>query len=311
MDFVIGVILSLLAGTITNFGFLFQKKGVNSIPLDQRGKGYIRRLVKKPVWVTGIVFQFALGGALTFFAVKYIGPSIYPGLAAVGLIVLALGSVRLNQESLNKLEIAGIFILIGGIALVGSSGLQIEQETALAAVSDGATLVRIAVFTVLAMVVWGGLHFASYKVGKYRATVMAFSNGIAAGMIFFWLSPLTATMSVVFAGDGDATQIIMMVVSGIALAIFGILGPWQLQIAFKYGQASNVVPVVGITQQTIPVIVYFVVYALALPSPMSVYNISIGVFLIVISGFLLGRRQAESMDKPAEAVAASDTATLR
>jgi len=306
MDFVIGVILALLAGTITNLGFLLQKRGVNSIPLDQRGKGYIRRLARKPVWLTGIAFQFALGGALTFFAVKYIGPSLFPGLAAFGLVVLALGSVRLNHESLNKVEIAGIFILIGGIALVGSSGLQIEQETALAAVSDGPTIVRIAVFTVLAMAVWGGLHLASYRVSRYRAAVMAFSNGIAAGMIFFWLSPLTATMPVVFAGDGDTTQIIMMIVSGVALAIFGILGPWQLQIAFKHGQASNIVPVVGITQQTVPVIVYFAVYALPLPSTMSVYYISIGVFLIVSSGFLLGRRQAETLVQPAEAVAASD-----
>ena len=81
--FLIGVILSLLAGAITNLGFLFQKKAVNSIPLSQRGKGYIRRLAKKPIWLTGIAFQFAVGGALTFFGVKYIGPSLFPGLAAV------------------------------------------------------------------------------------------------------------------------------------------------------------------------------------------------------------------------------------
>lgn len=309
-DFLIGVILSLFAGVMTQLGFLFQKKGVNSIPLDQRGKGYIRKLAKKPIWLTGIVFQFAVGGALTFLAVKYIGPSLYPGLAAVGLMVLALGSVYLNHESLKKAEIAGIFIVVGGIALVGFSALQINQETALAALSDRATLVRIAVFTVLGIVIWIGLHLASYKVGKYQATLMALSNGVVGGLMFFWLSPLTATLPVVFMGKGDMTQIIMTVVSIVALVTFGVLAPWQLQVAFKHGQASNIIPVSNITSQTLPVMVYFFIYALTPPTHMSVYYIWIGVFLIVISGFLLGRRQAENMNKPAEAVAASDTATV-
>jgi hypothetical protein len=62
-------------------------------------------------------------------------------------------------------------------------------------------------------------------------------------------------------------------------------------VAFKYAQASNIIPVAQVPNQISPVIVYFYVFALTPPRPISVFYILAGTILTIIAGFLLGRRQ--------------------
>ncbi len=65
---------------------------------------------------------------------------------------------------------------------------------------------------------------------------------------------------------------------------------WQNQIAFKYAQASNIIPVAQVPIQISPVLVYFFIFALTPPRPISVFYILTGTILTIIAGFLLGRR---------------------
>ena len=250
-----------------------------------------------------MVFQYVLGGACGFLATKYVGPALVPGLQAIGLVFLALGSVYMNHESLNKLEMAGIPIMIVGVFLLGISELSIDEDQTLGFLADKAMLIRIALFTVVLYFLWAASYLGSYRAGKRKVTIMALSTGIPGGLTFFWMSPLIVTMFKVLPGEGTLAQAVIMVVSAILLVMNTILFTWQMQAAFKYGQASNIVPVQGVTLQTIPVIVYFGVYALSLPKPGAAYYVSIGVSLIILAGFLLGRRQAGSLDKPADTAA--------
>jgi hypothetical protein len=71
------------------------------------------------------------------------------------------------------------------------------------------------------------------------------------------------------------------------------IGMWQTQECFRYGQASNIIPVQQVPVQIAPVLVYFYVFALTPPSRISVVYMISGVALIIISGFLLGRRQEQ------------------
>lgn len=288
----LGVGLALVSGVFINFGYLLQKRVVNEVPLDQRGKGFMGKLARRPLWLTGMVFQYGFAAACTFLATKYVGPALVPGLQAIGLVVLALGSVYMNHESLNRLEMVGIPTMIVGVVLLGISEIRIDEDQALAFLADKAMLIRIALFTVVLLFLWAASHLGSYRAGKYKVTVMALSAGIPAGLTFFWMSPLIVTMSKVLPGDGTLAQAVIMVMSAILVVMYTILLVWQMQTAFKYGQASNIVPVQGVTLQTIPVIVYFGVYALSPPKPGAAYYVSIGVSLIILAGFLLGRRQA-------------------
>ncbi len=223
---------------------------------------------------------------------KFISPALVPGLQAIGLVFLALGSVYINHESLNKLEMAGIPIMIVGVFLLGISELSVDEDQTLSFLADKATLIRISLFTAFLLFLWAASHFGSYRAGRHRVTIMALSTGIPGALTFFWMSPMIVTMFKVLPGEGTLAQAVIMVVSAILVVMQTILQAWQMQAAFKYGQASNIVPVQGVTLQTIPVIVYFGVYALSPPKAGAVYYVSIGVSLIILAGFLLGRRQA-------------------
>jgi hypothetical protein len=65
---------------------------------------------------------------------------------------------------------------------------------------------------------------------------------------------------------------------------------WQNQIAFKYAQASNIIPVAQVPIQICPVLVYFFIFALTPPRTISVFFILTGTLLTIIAGFLLGQR---------------------
>jgi hypothetical protein len=56
----------------------------------------------------------------------FVGPAIIPGLMASGLILLAIGSIKIIGESLTRLEIIAVFLMIVSITLLGLSQIKIE-----------------------------------------------------------------------------------------------------------------------------------------------------------------------------------------
>jgi len=137
-----GVILAILSGVVNNYGTLLQKKVVNKYRDDDK---FMRSLAKNPIWLFGLILQMVVGGLLFFIAQMYIGPTLIPGLMAAGLIVLAVGSVRLLGEQLNISEIIGIILMIGAIALIGFSNMAIDLADQ--DFLDSALLIRISLFT--------------------------------------------------------------------------------------------------------------------------------------------------------------------
>ena len=61
-------------------------------------KDFMRRLFRNRTWVLGVIFGLGGGTAAYMIAQSMIGPALTPGLMASGLIVLAIGSVRINHE---------------------------------------------------------------------------------------------------------------------------------------------------------------------------------------------------------------------
>ena len=68
-----------------------------------------------------------------------------------------------------------------------------------------------------------------------------------------------------------------------------------MQETFRFAQAANTIPLVKVPVQIAPILVYFYVFALQPPEKLSALLLISGAFLVIVSGFLLGRRQ--TLDK--------------
>jgi hypothetical protein len=292
--YIIGVVLAILSGVLNQTGQLMQKKAVNNLPEEIRKSKFMRTLLKNPLWITGLVMSIGAGSACFMIAQNYIGPALVPGLMASGLIVLALGSVWMNGESLDAFEITGIFLMIIGITLLGFSRLEIKGETVVASLETNAALMRIAVFSLSLAALWVIMHLAALKSGGRRGIVMAVSNGFPFSISNLWIAPLVAVIFLVLEGKGSTSQVVIFVIASIILVGTNMIGMWQTQECFRYGQASNIIPVQQVPVQIAPVLVYFYVFALKAPDSTSVACMLSGVALIILSGFLLGRRQEEA-----------------
>jgi drug/metabolite transporter (DMT)-like permease len=284
----IGVSLAILSGMLNNFGTVIQKKVVNEFSGDSK---FMRNVIKKPLWILGLVLGLGIGSILFLTAQVFIGPALIPGLMASGLIILAIGSIKIVGESLNIKEIIGIIIMILAIFLLGISGLSIDiVNTNLLEVGF---IIRTAIFT-------GSLTLFSIlcqifqkRDANYRGIFLAVLSGFMYSLSNFWVSPLMAVMAHVLSGDFELLELVIFIISAIILILTNTLGIITITQAFRIGQASNLVPIQQVPIQITPIFVYLLVFLLIPPNIFSILYLVIGVILILISSFLLGKRQEQ------------------
>jgi uncharacterized membrane protein len=274
-------------------GIILQKKAVNDMPTADKTQRFLATLLKNPRWLGGLALEYGVGTCAFMIAQSLIGPALVPGLMASGLIVLAIGSVKIIGEALNLSEYIGIALLIAGILLLGLSELEISVDVVRDRLADSNTALRIAILSVSLFLLWGWTHFQSLKLAQRKGILMAFSNGFPFAISNFWISPLIAVFAVVMTGNGNWRQIGLFVLASVILVGCNVLGIRQTNEAFKFAQASNVIPVQQLSVQITPILFYFYVYALKPPKPISGVLILVAVALIILAAFLLGRRQSE------------------
>jgi drug/metabolite transporter (DMT)-like permease len=295
--YISGVALGILGGFLTQGGQLLEKKAVNEARMDHPEKGFMRSLFKSPVWVVGFFVGLGCGTAAYMLAQSMIGPALVPGLMASGLIVLAVGSVKMNKEVLNRSEIFGVFLMMTGILLLGLSGLGINSTQVRATLADRNALLRIAIFTVCVFTFFIISRVLVIVKKNRRGMFIGLGNGFLSSLSDFWINPLLALVVLVLGGRGNATQIIIVGFAASLLVFCGTFITWQNQVAFKYAQASNIIPVAQVPNQIAPVLVYFYIFALSPAKSIAIFYILTGTFLTIIAGFLLGRRQEVPISK--------------
>jgi drug/metabolite transporter (DMT)-like permease len=285
----LGVTFSVASGISNNVGMVLQKRVVSELP-DQE-KRFMRRLIKNPVWLVGLILQLALGTALFIFAQAYIGPALIPGLMSVGLVFLAIGAVRIAHESLGKVEKAGIGLMIVAITLIGLSGLSVQI---MVDYTQPTFLERIWVFT-LAGLVGAVMCFSVPKRYRQRAVLFAIGSGFLTALTNFWIAPLIGVIEKVFTGIAVPTELAMFAAACVILILTGLFSITTLQTAFKTGEASRLVPLQAVPIQIAPALVYFYVFVGMGPSPsdLSMAFMFGGILLIIIAGFLLGKQQGK------------------
>jgi drug/metabolite transporter (DMT)-like permease len=293
LHYIIGVVTAIFCGICMEIGILIQKKVVNDISVEDRKQRFLVTLLKNPRWMGGLILEYGVGSAAYMIAQNLIGPALVPGLMAAGLIVLAIGSVKIIGETLSFSEYLGIALLIAGIALLGLSELEIRGDVVRTCLASSGMIKRIAILTTSLFVLWALTHLQSLKLDRRKGIVMAFSNGFPFAISNLWISPLLAVFAAVMSGRGNWQQVAIFILASIILVGCNVLGIRQTNEAFKFAQASNIIPVQQVSVQLTPILFYFYVYALTPPKAISGVLIIAGVALILAAVFLLGRRQAE------------------
>jgi len=290
LHYLLGVSCGIFGGLLNQGGQLLQKKVVNDIRADAARNGFMRRLLVHPLWLAGLVVGLGGGTAGYMAAQSLIGPALSPGLMASGLILLAVGSVRLNHEQLNRGEKLGIALMVVGIACLGLSGLSIGAAQVRLTLADRAAQVRIAVFTACLFLCCLVSRLLALRSKDRRGLLTALGNGFLACLSDFWINPFLALIVLVLAGRGSFSQNFAFGMAAVILAFTASTITWQNQIAFKYAQASNIIPFAQVPIQISPVLVYFFIFALTPPDLLAVISILAGTLLTIAAGFLLGRR---------------------
>ncbi len=289
-----GVASGIIGGLLMQGGQLLQKKVVNDIRYDDPARGFFRRLIRSPLWVFGYVAGLGGGTAGYMLAQSLLGPALTPGLMASGLIILSIGSVKLNHEELNRSEITGIILMVTGILFLGLSGLSINAAQVRATLADTSAQIRIFLFTAGLFLGCLVSRSLSYRINNRKGLLIALGNGFLSCLSDFWINPLLAVILLVLTGRGSSNQTFFFIMASLILVFSGSVITWSSQVAFKYAQASNIIPVAQVPIQISPILVYFFVFGLTPARPISSVFILTGTLLTILAGFLLGRRAETS-----------------
>jgi hypothetical protein len=284
----LGISLAISSGLSNHIGTVFQKKVINELPDESK---FFRSLVKKRLWLGGLILQYGLGAILYMTAQLFIGPALIPGFMASGLIALAIGSIKIVGETLNKAEILGIFLMILAFFLLGISELSIDiANTNLIEISF---LVRISIFTLVVISLSLVCYILQRESKRFKGILLATLSGLMFVLSNFWVSPMIGVIAKIFTGTFNLGELLIFIISCIILILSNVLGVMTIQKSFKVGQASNLVPIQQVPTLLAPIVIYFLIFLLTPPSVFSIYYLIIGIALIIISSFLLGKRSAK------------------
>jgi len=283
-----GISFAILSGIINNFGIILQKKVVNEIRVEVK---FGRALIKNPLWLLGLMMQLGIGTIFFLLAQVYIGPALIPGLMASGLIILVFGSVKIIGETLKRDEIIGILLMIGAIFLLGISGLSIDisEQNLL----DMMFLFRIIIFSLIVFISSIICEILQRKIEKYSGILLSIFSGLMFSLSNFWVSLLLGTIINVFQGIYSLGELILFISSSLILIATNFIGILKIQESFKVAQASNMIPIQQVPIQITSIFIYLLIFLLQPPSIMSIIFLILGILLILISSFLLGKRQAQ------------------
>lgn len=280
--------MAILSGLSHFSGMLIEKSIINKLPPDVK---LMKSLVRTPLWLFALFIRFGLGSAFFMIAEIIIGPAIVPGLMACGLIVLAIGSVKIIGEKLTLLEIIAILMMIIAITMLGFSELSINLTEY--NLLDNLFIIRVTVFTSVIALIGLLLQFMQSRNKKYKGILLAILSGFMYSLSNFWIGPLMGVISHVFSGEFSIGELILFIISSIMLVAVNVIAISKMAAALRYGDASKLVPIQNLPSQSTPSIVYFIVFLLPPPTVLSVIFFIVAIVLIITSSFILGKRQAQ------------------
>jgi hypothetical protein len=292
--YLLGILLGIGAGALNFSGTVMQKKVINDLPAEKREAKFFRTLVRNPMWILGLLCQLAFGAVLFMIAVDLIGPTLPPGLMATGLVVLAVGSVKIVHEPLKKTEFLGISLMIASILLLGFSDLEIHAT--ISTLLNPGFLVRTAIFSAVTIGIIVACLLGQRTSVRARGVLLVIASGCFFALSNFWTSPLVGTIDILGGVAFSSDKLLLFVTACVFLVLANILGTGLQQTALKYGRASMLITVQQIPTEIAPVFYYFSVFLLWPQSAISIPFLIASIALAFASMCLLAGRQ-ELLDR--------------
>jgi hypothetical protein len=295
-----GVVFALLAGVASQAGHVCQKLVVNQVagpagPATGDGAkpaasglqpGFFARLLRRPLWLAGVFLEIGVSTVFFLLAQVRVGPALIPGLMAVGLIVLAVGSAWVVREPLRFGELLGIALLIAAAVLLGRSRLAIDVGSF--DILEYRFLRRSALFSAVVTALFFALRLRG--LGGVR---IALGSGLLYVLSNFWVGPFMGAVLRLFRGELRLEVWAMFVFGSAALVLTNLFGIAELQRAFRVSRAAMAVPLQNLPTQVAPALVYLLVFRLSPPSRAALWQFALGACLILASSFLIGGKQPQ------------------
>lgn len=296
MRYLFGILAALGAGTAFNVGILIQKSAVDRLPL---GRPLLRSLVRRPIWLSGVVLQFIFGTPLYILAVGLIGPAVVPGVMAFGLVVLASGAILVRKEHVRPKELLGIGFVIAAVAGFGLSHLSIDLLSF--RLTDSTLIRRAALFSGAVIAVAFICQAAAYQLGRGarpRNEASAAFHAVRAGL---WYNVSNLSLGFISVGIErlgrgelrglDLVVVLAAVVIALTSNFFGVHGT---QHALARGRAAVTIPLQDGVAQIVPVGVFFLVYRPYAPSLTQMGSLTAAALLLMTGVVFLTDRLAAS-----------------
>jgi hypothetical protein len=284
----IGALLAILGGCSHYLGLIMEKYVINRLPKETK---LMKSLIKEPLWLLAIFIRFGIGSIFFIAAEIIIGPAITPGLMASGLIVLAIGSIKILKERLNLMEILAIIQIIIAVSLIGLSGFSIEISEA--NLLDAGFLIRMIIYTAFLTIIVIIFHIILSKISAIKGILLALISGLMLSLNNFWITSFIWSFVKIQGSPFNFGAFFLLIISSVILIIANVLAIIKMSQGFKLGNASYLAPIQNVPVQLTPSILYYLVFIMVPPSIISIVLLILGIILIIISSFILGNRQAE------------------
>lgn len=281
-----GVGIAILAGISLNLGYLFQKIAVDSI---DKKDFKMTKLLTKPLWLGGIFLQLIIGIGLFALAQLYIGPSLVPGLMALGVVFLVIGSNITLKEKFSLSKKIGVALIVFAIFFIGISELNINVTGF--NMLDSSFLIRLVTFNIVYLVFAVAFLSIPFFIPRRKGLARIFASGLFFSLANLWISIVMGLWgqqeTAVF-----ASPIIWYFLTALGLTIVtGVLAVFLTQEAMEVGNVGVLIPVQNVPIQITPALLYFYVFNLTADSILSILYLILGILLIITGSFLLARHQ--------------------
>ncbi len=282
------VLLAALAFSLLNVGLALEKKGAASLPSIE-GAGALRSLknfLTNATWLIG--FSFTMVQMVALWAALGLGSmSLVAPMAGVGLVVLAAFSHFYLHEPVSGPMLAGIGLVVVGIATLGAAHpgepapLAADEALALAlrpsALAVFAAMAALAVLPVV-LSVRAGWRAADVACGLASGAATALAT-VAARVMMAGLGT--------GGGDGSVGDILARGQTWplLALIVAGNAGSMVLQqFGFQHGRAVVLAPVYTVATVVLPALAGVVVFGEWAGFGAAAVAVQVGALALVLAG---------------------------
>lgn len=273
-----GLLLAAFASLLFNAAVVLQASEARSVPAEHGLRlSLLGCLARRPRWVGGILLT-VVAVSLQILALTLAPLTVVQPADAAGLVLLLVIGSRMLGEQVGRRELSAVVgIVLGLVAIVSAGPARLVAHPSAAALVGG-------------LLVLGALAAAPYLLRRHagpQGLMVVFGAGFAFAAAAF-------SMKLVADSLASGAWLSLGLGAGVA-ATFGVAGTLSEQTALQRRQATQVAPIIFVTELVVPLVLAVTVGGESWgTSPLALCTIGGGLGLLIISVVSLMRAPAVS-----------------